>query len=336
MDDLLDLLLSRINGFGLRHEIETQPAIPDLGYDAVLRLSRGRGSEVYALTLKESANLSSLVRSPGTAPFGLPMLLGAPHISPRTAEALRRAEVQYLDAAGNAFIRFGDVLVDVRGRQPAKGTNTQMLSRSPVAGNLFSTARAQVAFALLQWPALWKRPQREVAQTAGVSLGQANNALTMFREAGFGPGGHQRDGDFLTLWIAAFPGGLARKLLLTSYHGDIEDFRRNDPSSALLEAGAVVSGEVAAQELRHPATLTLYLPELDPRLAIRHHWRSDRAANIFVRKKFWHPLFEKDDRLGPPALLPTAPEVLLFADLLSSDDPRVRSLGRERRELWRA
>lgn len=329
MDDLLAVLTERLGEFGLRVDAREHPVGGDMRHDVEVRLSRGVARQEFAMELKEHATLSHLGRDAGTERSVHPLLVGAASVSPRSADAFRRAGIQYVDASGNAWIQFGDVLIDVRGRRPERDSTESARGRG---GNLFSAARAQVAFALLQWPSSWTKPQREVAEAAGVSLGQVNDALKRFREAGFGPGGHRSDSEFLDLWVASFPSGLGHKLLLATYRGSIEDIKKADAEDPVFVGGPAISGELAADDLLRPATLTIYVAELDPMLPVKNRWRSDGDANITVRRKFWTtPPDETRDYDGPLVGLRTAPAVLVYADLLASDNPRVRSAASE----WR-
>lgn len=330
MHDLLAALVERLEEFGLYVDACEHPPGVDAGHDVDLVLSRGETRQEFAMVLKRHATLSGLGYDAGTERNFLPLLIGAATVSPRSADAFRRAGVQYVDAAGNAWIRFRDVLIDVRGRRPS---TPHVPGRPGTGGNLFSTGRAQVAFVLLQWPRSWKKPQRDVAEAAGVSLGQAHNALVMFREAGFGPGGYRSDSEFLDLWVASFPSGLARKLILATYRGSIEDFRKVNAEDPVFIGGAVVSGEVAADDLLRPAALTVYVAELDPMLPVKNRWRSDGEANITVRRKFWTtPPDETQDYDRELVGVRNAPNVLVYADLMASDDPRVRSAAPEWRD----
>ena len=95
----------------------------------------------------------------------------------------------------------------------------------------------------------------------------------------------------------------------------------------------MVSGEGAAADLVRPTALTIYVAELDPMLPVKNRWRSDGDANITVRSKFWTtPPDEAHDYDGPLAGLRNAPAVLVYADLMASDNPRVRSVAPE----WRS
>ena len=242
-----------------------------------------------------------------------------PFVSPRTAEALRRTGVQYLDYAGNAWVEFGDVLIDVQGRpRPAEVSQS-----APVTGNLFSRGRMQVIFALLAWPELWDKPQRDLARTAGVSLGQAHNTLGLLAEAGYHAEGPRRgQTTLLDVWAAAFPTGLARHLTLGSYRGEVDTFKPTQD-----EEGVWLSGEQAVVEMLRPASMTLYVVELDPRLAIVNRWRSDGEPNVVVRRKFWNA---PDD--ASSSGVHQAPWPLVYADLVASRDPRVRGAATEWRD----
>jgi hypothetical protein len=330
MDDLLAALVGRLEEFGLQVDPREHLSVVDIGHDVDLVLSRGQARQEFVMELKRHATFSGLGYDAGTDRNFPPLLIGAASVSPRSADAFRRAGIQYVDAAGNAWIRFGDVLIDVRGRRPSK---VDVPDRPGIGGNLFSTGRAQVAFVLLQWPRSWKKPQRDVAEAAGVSLGQAHNALAMFRDVGFGPGGHRSYSEFLDLWVASFPSGLARKLILATYRGSIEDFRKVNAEDPVFVGGAVVSGAAAADDHLRPAALTIYVAGLDPMLPVKNRWRSDGEPNITVRLKFWKtPTDETHDYDGPLVGLRNAPDVLVYADLMASDDPRVRDTATEWRE----
>lgn len=300
----------------LLSELGIQSRLPDgLSAEgwAAAYLKRGGFEQQYTVFVRASFTLAD------AAWIGEergPVLVLSNFVSPRTADALRRASVQYLDTAGNAWITFGDVLIDVRGRPRPKD-----VARAPTTGNLFSTARAQVIFALLAWPELWQAPLRELALTADVSVGQAHNARQLLSEAGYRDGSQPAgQSDLLELWAAAYPTGLGAKLTRATYSGVIEHVRPATEHDALY-----ISGESAVQELR-PATLTLYTAREDPFLPVANRWRSDGPANIEVRRAFWRA----PDGTRPGIQL--APWPLVYADLAASDDPRVRQAAHDWRQ----
>ena len=240
-------------------------------------LSRGAFQANYRLVAGDHTWLTATAQGKGD----VPTLVVRPFVSPRTAEALRRTGVQYLDYAGNAWVEFGDVLIDVQGRpRPAE------VSRSaPVTGNLFSRGRMQVIFALLAWPELWDKPQRDLAHTAGVSLGQAHNTLGAACRGRLPRGGHRVGArpHFSTCGPRPSRPASRRHLTLGSYRGEVDTFKPTQD-----EEGVWLSGEQAVVEMLRPASMTLYVVELDPRLAIVNRWRSDGEPNVVVRRKFWN------------------------------------------------
>jgi hypothetical protein len=286
--------------------------VPAEGWGYAL-LTRGSSVQNYALFVRASFTLADAAWIPAEQN---PTLVLTGFASPRTADALRRARIQYLDTAGNAWIEFGDVLIDVRGRPRPKD-----IAAARATGNLFSTARAQVVFALLAWPELWQASHRAVARAAEVSVGQAHNTRQLLSEAGYTQGPKPAGQPYLLdLWAAAYPTGLGAKLTRATYSGAIDHVKPASDDSWLY-----VSGESAVTDLLRPATLTLYVPTFDARLPVVNRWRSDGPANIVVRHAFWQ---------APEGTKPgvhTAPGPLVYADLAASDDPRVRQAA----QSWR-
>ncbi|MGE5828234.1 MAG: type IV toxin-antitoxin system AbiEi family antitoxin [Micromonosporaceae bacterium] len=314
MDDMIACFESCLNTFEIRARFSTTTAASPRTQQAKVRLARRGSAQDYTLLYDPTVTFADVVKANDA---DLPVLVFTTYTSSRTTDTFRRAGVQYLDTAGNAWITFGDVLVDVRGRpRPDRATTPRR-----IAGNLFSAGRAQVVFALLAWPHLRNARRRDVAFAAGVSVGQAHNALTLLAEAGYDsdlirPG----QTPLLELWAAAFPTGLAVRLTLATFQGNIDGLKVAKPDDV-----AFVSGEKAASDLLRPTALTLYVENLDPRLPIINRWRTDAKPNIVVRRAFWHAPDDDAPRTG----LAIAPWPLVYADLLASPDPRVRGAAQE-------
>ncbi|WP_433008670.1 type IV toxin-antitoxin system AbiEi family antitoxin [Kribbella sp. CA-294648] len=253
-----------------------------------------------------------------------PLLVLGERISERSASALRDADIQYLDSAGNAYIAFEDVLIDIRGRRsPLPRLRPASSARSV---NLFSPRRARVVFALVTWPQLVKASIRELATVAGVSPGLAHDSLDLLAQNGYvGSGRHRelRDAeDLLDHWTAAYSSGLAPTLGLREYSGDIDQVRSaNQP--------IFVSGESAVPRMIRPVSLTIYVEQWDPMLALVNRWRSDERPNISVRQKFWNEP-EPAKELSDGMLL--VPWTLAYADLMATGESRQRDIARQLRD----
>jgi hypothetical protein len=325
----LESAQERLREFGVTLSAEPDPLRADGGADAVVTLSRGDASRVYAVEVKPSMTLTALARDRYAGPD--PVLVIGDRITRRSADAFREADVQFIDAAGNAFITFDGVFIDVRGRADTAADDRVSPSREtvPQPSNLFSRSRAQVIMALLAWPELIGGQRREIAAAAGTSLGQTHDVLTRLAASGFLSGSSSkpaRFGELLDLWTAAYPTGLGPRLRIAQLSGD--------PGRPLtVEQPAYLSGESAeGVDIARPATLTVYVNSWDPRLAIANRWSTnpDRVSNVFVRRKFWiSPRPSEEDPAAGPR---NAPWPLVHADLMAAGDPRLTEVAR----TWRA
>ncbi|BEL11271.1 type IV toxin-antitoxin system AbiEi family antitoxin [Actinoplanes sichuanensis] len=328
VERLLEPAREHLRQFGISLAITSSSIDPDGRANAVIELSRGGATSTYVVGIARSMTLTSLAQ--GMPSGDRPLLVVGDRISRRSAEAFREANVQFLDALGNAYITFDGVLIDVRGR--AASADEQSPSRSDLAvsrpSNLFSRVRAQVILALLAWPDLAGQRQRDIAAAAGTSLGQTHDVLTRLGEAGYLAGSAvspARFGELLDLWTAAYPTGLGPHLQVARFSGD--------PSRPFVrEQAAYLSGEAAeGVDIVRPATLTVYVDSWDPKLAIANRWtrNPDRVDNIFVRRKFWTSPRSTEELSAAKA--GNAPWPLVYADLMAAGDARLVQVAR----TWR-
>jgi hypothetical protein len=258
--------------------------------------------------------------------FDDPLLVLGDRISERSANSFREAGIQYLDAAGNAYITFDDVLIDIRGRRhTSSGSKTMPFDRP---ANLFSPRRARVVFALIAWPELSRATVREIAAAAGVSLGLAHDGIELLEKHGYLDSAHSRElhgrRELLDYWTATYPSGLSPTLDLAQFAGDIEAIRPVNGDQPLY-----ISGESAVREVLRPVSLTVYVEQLDPRLPVVNRWRSDGQLNIAVRRKFWTDPSRDERWSGIPE---PAPWPLVYADLMATGESRQREAAQQLRE----
>ncbi|KAA1419481.1 hypothetical protein F0U44_13710 [Nocardioides humilatus] len=318
MDDF-DAIKARLDDYGVRMEIDAIATIESEMGQLRVSLNRGASRQSYAVLHGPDVRLNDVARSMERS-VG-PVMVWTPFVRPKTADGFRRANIQYIDNVGNAWLTFNDVLIDVRGRTPTNEARRP----SHTSGNLFSAGRAQVVFALLAWPQLRRGTTRELAEAAGVSVGLAHGTLDLLRQTGYGDATAPHESRaLLDHWAASFPTGLAPRLLLGSFRSDperIDEVRKYRPDDEMF-----ISGEAATDELRGTVRLILYVDELHPGLPIANRWRADGAHNVVVRRKFWQA---PDGSDGPIAGVHLAPGPLVYADLMSSDDPRIRTVAQE-------
>lgn len=320
MDEALaKSLADRFDELGLRFaEPVDLTELP--GEDTVpVTLLHEHGRSGYHLGFAASLTVSSLEWTRSHYARSERLLLLGPRVTERSAEMFRSLGINYVDQAGNAYVSFAGVHIDVRGRraprQAAGGVGGPRLTRGGV--NLFSVKRSQVIFAILSWPGLLEAPVREVARTSGVSLGQAQETLELLTQYGFLDEDRQllprRAEQLIDQWAAAYPTGLGSQGKTGRFSGN---FASLDPEAMVV----YVSGEAAVPRLLRPETIVLYTEEFPTDLVRAHRWRRDEESpNIFTRRRFWQP------PQGPAKPgVQVAPWLLIYADLLASGDSRQR------------
>jgi hypothetical protein len=180
-----------------------------------------------------------------------------------------------------------------------------------------------VVFALLSWPGMVARPVREIASASGTAVGTVHAVMRALTDAGYvyesdaGPG-LNRAGELLDRWAEAYAVRLARKLELGAF-AIADPERLSGLETSLLGGGALVGGELAGSRIDanlRPTTATFYLDETPGELIARFRLRRDDAGGkIHFRRRFWK-------QQSPGADL--VPSPLVYADLVSSGDPRQR------------
>lgn len=320
-EDHLSAALQRLADSGCTLELD-QVALIEGGSTAAVPGRLIRQGTVARVSVAVVSELTlSAARDVLRAAPERPLLLLGPEAHERSAEAFRKTGVFFVDRAGNAFIDSPGIYVDVRGRRAEH--RGEPMPAKPHDVNLFTRRRAQVVFAVLQWPKLLELPIRHVATTAGVSVGQAQSTLTALSDAGFLLGSDVRrlydEGRLLDEFVATFPRSIGAARHQREFSGA--------PLQLPLDQGTPVdvkrSGEAAVPELIRGETATYYIAGFTAKFAAVNRWRGGTRPNIVVRELFWSdPIFDMQ-------VTDRAPSVLVYADLLASGDSREAEAARE-------
>lgn len=311
---VLKAALASSEALGLHWRVLNKPAVKrGAAPDALLELRYAGKTLKYTAAVKRQlrpATLGAIIHQ--VAPHGDHALLVSDYITPPLADQLRAKGVQFIDAAGNAFLNSPPMLIWVKGEKPAE-RHTPPRDR----GRAFSATGLQVVFALLCNPDATNLPYREIARLAGVAHGTVGWVIPELQELGFiAVVGEQRRlmnvDRLLRQWAEGYIRTLRPKLVLGRYQAPTLDWW-NTINPRMYEY--MLGGEAAAGRLtKHlrPGTITIYGAKVEPRFLADQKLRKDADGQVEILKRFWH-----FDEAGEVAPIP-----LIYADLIQTNDAR--------------
>lgn len=300
---------------------EMKPVKENQGYDYIMR-GKLHGQELLwcieaKKRLTKATELQALINK-DQVPH--PLLLVTKYINNEAAERLQGGGIQFLDAAGNAFINQPPLYIFVRGNKPEKE------ELDLPTGRLFKGVGLKIAYLLLCKPELADRQYRDLAELTDVALGTVNGTIAELVQKGFildrGKKGKQllKRKTLLERWITAYPDYLKPKLLLGRFRGDDDWWKGAHLEPAVAQWG----GEVAAAKLTRylkPGTVTLYADKKRlTELVVANRLKKDPNGNVEIFERFWpQTLFGEGETVNP---------ILIYADLVALGEQRTMETAR--------
>ncbi|MBN8863805.1 MAG: hypothetical protein J0H92_10560 [Sphingobacteriales bacterium] len=244
-----------------------------------------------------------------------PFIVVAETIFPALKERLRDKRIGYIDAAGNIYINEGNHFIWIEGHKPQE--------KKKMANNrAFTKTGLKMVFYLLLNDAAINMPYRKLADATGVALGNVKNIIEGLKDAGFIIAINdttlklQNKAALLDRWLTGFRETLQPALLLGTYRfwdkKRLGDWQALQLDATETQWGGEPAGELLTNHLV-PAGLTVYTHQ-NNELAAKWTLVPDEKGNVHVYEKFW-----KDEELDRN---PYAPPLLVYADLMLTNDPR--------------
>jgi hypothetical protein len=245
--------------------------------------------------------------------FGKLLIVGK-HISENVKTALREADINYVDAAGNTYLNLPPVYVFLDGQKAD-------LKERDEKNRAFTKAGLKLVFAFLERPELLNEPYRTIASETGVVLNTISKVISGLKGAGYIIATASKSMQLINTnalferWIQEYELRLKPDLIIGRFRfAKSEDFynwknlKINIPSTQW-------GGEPAADLLTNylnPEILTIYTEE--GKIALMKHFKllPDPAGNVVLCSKFW-----KQNNLKA-----NVSEALVYADLLIQGDSR--------------
>ena len=254
------------------------------------------------------------------APYRERGLFIAPYVTAELATVCsERLHLQFMDAAGNAFIDRPGLYVLIKGERPTFPKIQE--------GKGGTATRLRTVFALLCQPQLLNAPYREIAEAAGVALGSIGWVFFDLNHRGLAVGGAPaatrrllEPKRLVDEWTTNYPIKLRPKLNAQRFRVPDRDWWQ---TADLAGLNAYWGGEVAAARLTgylKPARYTLYVEPKHRRhtvttLVTAHRLQADNDGDIEILDTFWRfPVDVERPDIVPP--------ILAYADLVATFDPR--------------
>ena len=238
------------------------------------------------------------------------------YVMPKVATKMRQAGIQYIDAAGNIFIREFPLHIEITGKKLEDRVENR------VGRRLFYPAGLQVIFGLLCLPRLENETYREIAGLTGVALGTVVWTFKDLKETGFIIETKDirrrlvRKEELLRKWIEAYHERLRPKQMRGKYLARNNDWWKN---TKIIDYDAEWGGEVGAATITNyliPGVKTIYAKGNGVnKLILREGMLKDKKGDIEIINKFWN--FQTPDNNNF-----IVPPILIYADLIGTGENR--------------
>lgn len=230
-------------------------------------------------------------------------------------EELRKAGINYIDVAGNAFIETLDHFVFIEG-------NKKPVLEQGQKSRAFTKTGLKLVFHLLLQPDSVNAKVRELATWAEVSLDTVHKTFLSLKQLGFIlPLDHQRQKlvnrqELFRQWMIGYETKLKPTLHIGNFRflqkENFENWQALPLHGQFTQWGAEAGADILTHYLR-PEILTLYTSESKQDVIKNYRLIPDKQGKTQVYQRFWQ--YNKANNVVVPPLL-------IYADLINTGDPR--------------
>jgi hypothetical protein len=247
----------------------------------------------------------------------LPLIVIADFISKNAAEALKGVGINYIDTAGNAFIKHKDLVLLIEGQKKVKKEKTNQ-SRA------FQEAGLKILFHFLSNQEHLQNPYRTISEKANVSLGSVSHIMAELEDLNFLLKTKDKrilknKKELLERWIVEYNAILRPRIVRKRMRFINDDDKRNcrnintQNENGVILWGGESGGSLPTDNLR-PEKFTVFTDLELPEVAKALRLVPDEIGEVEVLQKFWNTNFENTN---------VAPALLVYADLINSGFSRI-------------
>lgn len=281
-------------------------------YDAVINI---KGDKFICLTKKYAKNESNnaLKELAINIDNNANKILIADHLPKNKAAFLKKNQINYLDAAGNAYIETDSLFIYIEGKA-AKITFANNQTRA------FQEAGLKLLLLLISQPDSLDLTYREMAKKTGVSTGSISNILKELEAENYLLRSSKKKilknkEELINRWVINYKDYLKPRVKRQQMRA-LGDFNSKELLKSKLDFyfGGEPGGELLTQRLK-PKDYIIYSNEDIKTIAQTLKLVPDESGNIELYQQFWTAgIAEKEIKV--------APRLVVYADLLNTGNNR--------------
>lgn len=244
-----------------------------------------------------------------------PMMLIAEYIFPALKTELRAHNIAYLETPGNIYLKNDNHFIWIDTFKKGRKTKEEV-------NRAFTKTGLKVVFLYLLNDEYLNMPYREIAQIAGVGLGNINNIVNGLKEQGFIIMLNDKKmliankKELLEKWIGAFDQRLKPSIHIGNFRfltdNDFANWKHTNFKNKETLWGGEPAGNLYTNYL-NPEILTIYTTETRQNLTKYYRLFPDPNGNVKAYQKFW-----KDENTDKNIV----PPILAYADLVNTGNKR--------------
>lgn len=253
-------------------------------------------------------------------------ILIAQYIPPSVKEQLKTEKINYLEATGNCFIKTANFYFFINDR---KVTETRLIKE----GKLWNATGLKFLFAILTDKELLNAPYRQIANYAGIALGNVGPLLAELKNEGYLIAGNNREllsnADLLLdKWVELYPMILRPKLRI----GRFRNQNKTDGWETINSKNILWGGENAGAILTNfltPENFTIYTKENKNVFMKQQRLIPELSGKLEVFQQFWSDELQKaqvNQQVVPP--------LIAFAELATDKDSRNQETAERIKEKY--
>lgn len=240
-------------------------------------------------------------------------------IYPDVRKTLKDCDINYVDGAGNMYIRTENNFLFIEGQ---KAENNKLKYK----GRLFEKTGLKILFALLVNEKILNCTYRQIAELTGAALGTIDYVIKELKAEGYALNINKNEmklnnaNELMNKWINGYDQKLQKTICIGTFRLDNEKWKE----LPLNTNKTLWGGEPAAALLTkylHPEVFTIYTKENYTELIKKYRLIPDENGNVTVNKIFWQNEIINAE-LRNNNLQNTVPPLLIYADLINTAIPR--------------